>query len=125
MSPDEAKHIKNMFIQNPTLRKDIKRTLTEELLKGKISDDIYEEIFNIGESELNQQIEETVKKIPELKTDVEKNAQQGYIKGNIDINEYNRIKSYTQQKETPTKSVSKIAFIDPVNYKTKTKVLLK
>ena len=111
--------LKELLIKHPSLKKEIRKILTHELLSGKITDEDFDEIINeIKPSTISH---ETYAKAPELRSQALQIAQNEYIKGNINEDEYNKVKMETVYPKTET--LKKEPFIDIVNYKTKRRII--
>lgn len=113
-------YIKDLLQRNPRLRKEIKKILAKELVKGDLTEEEYNEIVDQKAVPYAD-----FARIPELRNQAVEVAQKEYIKGNIDETEYHRVKNLAEMAEQPIAEHSqKVPFIDIVNYKPKRRVLL-
>lgn len=116
----DKKAIKDLIKRVPSIKEDIRKILAKELLKGKITEQDYEDV--------TADMKENPKKIlynetssSELKTKALEIAQNEFLKGNIDETEYHRVRAIATQPVAVRGD--KPPFVDIVNYKAKKRII--
>ena len=109
-------YINELLTKNPSLRKDLKRLLSKELLQGNIEEKDYNEILQPKQIQYDE-----FAKAPELRSQALRVAQKEYLKGIIDETEYHRVKAMATQPIA--EHSSKVPFVDIVNYKPKKHII--
>ena len=94
-------------------------------MSGEIGKDEYNELFKGDLKHLDKEkLEQKLLTHPELSNALFEDAKKQYVRGDIDIKEYEKIKALSEKPIKPITTTG-VYFNDPINYKKQNKIILK
>ena len=121
----EIKEVKELMNKDPNLKKEFRRIFSDMLMSGEIGKDEYNELFKGDLKHLDKEkLEQKLLTHPELSNALFEDAKKQYVRGDIDIKEYEKIKALSEKPIKPITTTG-VYFNDPINYKKQNKIILK